>query len=284
MEYKNAIGIAQNLHWFFDEMERSLLDQMAEAGLETVQIIATAESLRYMTLENAEKLLKMTDGKIRITAFWCGWRGPNVWNFTEGPKTLGLVPLEYRKERLEDLKNGAEFARALGVADMATHVGFVPEQPCDPNYQGVVDAVKEIADYCGERGLHFNFETGQETPVTLMRLFSDVGAGNLGVNLDPANLILYGRGNPIDALDIYGDKIRGVHVKDGDYPKGDFHQLGNERVVGEGSVNFPVFLPKLLKNGYKGDLYIEREITGAERADDVKKTIGYIKNIISVAK
>ena len=71
MEYKNAIGIAQNLHWFFDEMERSLLDQMAEAGLETVQIIATAESLRYMTLENAEKLLKMTDGKIRITAFWC---------------------------------------------------------------------------------------------------------------------------------------------------------------------------------------------------------------------
>ncbi len=280
MAYKNAVGIAQNLHWFFDEAEKSFLDQMVEAGLETVQIIATAESLRYMTAENAEKLLKMTEGKIRITSFWCGWRGPNVWNFTEGPQTLGLVPIKYRKERLEDLKNGAEFARLLGVSDMATHVGFVPEQPCDPNYQGVVDAVKEIADYCGERGLHFNFETGQETPVTLMRLFSDVGADNLGVNLDPANLILYGRANPIDALDIYGDKIRGVHVKDGDYPKGDFHKLGNERVVGEGSVNFPVFLPKLLKNGYKGDLYIEREITGAERANDVKKTIDYVRNII----
>ncbi len=280
MVYKNAVGIAQNLHWFFDETEKSFLDQMVEAGLETVQIIATAESLQYMTAANAEKLLKMTDGKIRITSFWCGWRCPNVWNFTKGPQTLGLVPIKYRKERLEDLKNGAEFARALGVFDMATHVGFVPEQPCDPNYQGVVDAVKEIADYCGERNLHFNFETGQETPVTLMRLFSDVGADNLGVNLDPANLILYGRGNPIDALDIYGDKIRGVHVKDGDYPKGDFHKLGNERVVGEGSVNFPVFLPKLLKNGYKGDLYIEREITGAERANDVKKTIDYLRNII----
>ena len=113
-----------------------------------------------------------------------------------------------------------------------------------------------------------------------MRLFSDIGAENLGVNLDPANLILYGRGNPVDAIDIYGSKIRGVHVKDGDYPKDDFYKLGNERVVGEGSVNYPVFLPKLLKSGYKGDLYIEREITGQKRADDIKKTIIYIKSLM----
>ena len=125
-----------------------------------------------------------------------------------------------------------------------------------------------------------NFETGQETPTTLMRLFQDVGADNLGVNLDPANLIMYGRGNPVDAIDIYGDKIRGVHVKDGDYPKDDYHNLGKERVVGEGSVNYPVYLPKLLKSGYKGDLYIEREISGEQQLVDITKTVTYIKKIM----
>ena len=114
-----------------------------------------------------------------------------------------------------------------------------------------------------------------------MRLFSDVGRKNLGVNLEPANLILYGNANPVDALDIYKDKVRGVHVKDGDYPVGDFYNLGKERVVGEGSVNYPVFLPKLLEGGYKGDLYIEREITGKDRCEDIKKTITYIKRLMN---
>lgn len=280
MAYTNKIGIIQNLKWFFDEQERYLLDQMIDAGLETVQVLANDISLDLVTEENAEKLLKMTEGKIEITSFWCGWSGPNVWDFIDGPGTLGLVPDAYRAIRLEELKKGADFAHRLGVHDMATHVGFVPEQPCYSGYRDLVSVVRDIAQYCAKYDISFNFETGQETPVTLMRLFSDVGEENLGVNLDPANLILYGRGNPIDALDIYGDKIRGVHVKDGDYPNGDFHRLGKQKVVGEGSVNFPIFLPKLLKNGYKGDLYIEREITGKERAEDIKKTIKYIKQLM----
>ena len=280
MKYNNSIGIIQNLCHFFNEEEKDLLDQMVDAGLETVQVLANDVSLHLMTEENADKLLKMLDGKLKITSFWGGWSGRNIWNFSEGPTTLGLVPLEFRKQRMIDLKNGADFAKRLGVHDMATHVGFVPENPCDVLYDGLVDTIKEIADYCGERDLNFNFETGQETPVALMRLFADVGRSNLGVNLDPANLILYGKANPIDALDIYGDKVRGIHVKDGNYPSGDFHSLGHEKVVGEGSVNFPVFLPKLLSMGYKGDLYIEREITGVERCEDIKKTIKYVKSLM----
>lgn len=280
MAYNNKIGIIQNLKYFFDEKEKGLLDQMVDAGLQTVQVLVNDESLHLMNDENAEKLLKMLDGKLQVTSFWCGWSGPNVWNFVDGPGTLGLVPEAYRAIRIEELKKGAHFANRLGVRDMATHVGFVPEQPCYQGYRELVAAISHISDYCAQFDISFNFETGQETPVTLMRLFSDVGAENLGVNLDPANLIMYGRANPVDAIDIYGDKVRGVHVKDGDYPKGDFHKLGKERVVGEGSVNYPVFLPKLLKNGYKGDLYIEREITGEERAEDVKKTITYIKTLM----
>jgi sugar phosphate isomerase/epimerase len=92
---------------------------------------------------------------------------------------------------------------------------------------------------------------------------------------------MYGKGNPVDAISIFGDKIRGVHVKDGDYPKGDFYALGNERVVGEGSVNFPVFIPKLLASGYKGDLYIEHEISDRNRFDDVKEVVKFLENFLN---
>lgn len=114
----------------------------------------------------------------------------------------------------------------------------------------------------------------------MMRMIADLENDYVGINLDPANLILYGKGNPVDALDIFGERVRGVHVKDGDYPKGNFYKLGEERVVGEGSVNYPGSLPKLLKNGYKGDLYIEIEISGEQQTKDIIKTIKYVKELM----
>ena len=219
MKNNNPVGIIQNLKYFFDEAEKDLLAQMIDSGIQTVQVLANDESLHLMTEENAEMLLKTLDGKIRITSFWGGWSGKNVWNFTEGPTTLGLVPLEYRKQRMIDLKNGANFAKTLGVHNMATHVGFIPENPCDSAYAGLVDVIKEIADYCGERDLFFNFETGQETPVALMRLFSDVGRKNLGVNLDPANLVNVHNEDPVQAVYNLKDYIVHTHAKDGRWIK-----------------------------------------------------------------
>lgn len=280
MTYTNRIGIIQTIGHFFDEKEAELLNDMQEAGLETIQLLTDAEKFYLLNEENTEKLLKKIDGKLEITSVWCDWRGPAIWDFVDGPGTLGIVPEAYRAVRLEDIKKSIDFAHRLGVKNVATHVGFIPEQPCYSGYRDLVCAVGYLAEYCGKYGINFNFETGQETPVTIMRVISDVGADNLGINLDPANLVMYGRANPVDALDIYGSRINGIHVKDGDYPKGDFYKLGQERVVGEGSVNYPVFLPKLLKSGYQGDLYIEREITGKQRAEDVKKTIKYIKELM----
>ena len=112
-----------------------------------------------------------------------------------------------------------------------------------------------------------------------MRLIKDTGCDNVGINLDPANLILYGKGNPVDSVDIFGEYIRGVHVKDADYTT-DYYHLGNERVVGEGSVNFPVFFSKLLKKGYTGDFIIEREISGEQQTIDIKRTIKYLKELM----
>lgn len=180
---------------------------------------------------------------------------------------------------MEELIKGADFASYLGVKDMATHLGFIPENPSCLEYREVLHAVIHVANYCKSKDIYFNFETGQETPITLMRLLKDTGCDNVGINFDPANLILYGKGNPIDAVGIYGRYIRGVHVKDADYTT-EYYYLGNERVVGEGSVNFPVFLNKLLKNGYTGDLYIEREISGEQQTIDIKRTIKYLDELM----
>lgn len=273
--YNNRIGVIYHLEDLIDNGP----DKLFDLGVECVQL--QVWDINYSTEENANKVLEMLGNKVKVTSVWGGWSGPQKWDFIDGPVTLGLTPPAYRDNRLRELKIHAEFASKVGSPYLTTHMGFMPEQPCYPEYRGIVRAVQYLGEYCKSLGIGLNFETGQETPVTLMRVLKDTGCDNVGINLDPANLIMYGRANPVDALDIFGEFIKGVHLKDGNYPKDDFYKLGKEVLVGTGSVNYPVFLPKLLKNGYMGDLYVEREIPGEQQIIDIKKTIKYVKDIIS---
>lgn len=217
---------------------------------------------------------------VEITALWCGWQGPRAWNFYEGHTTLGLVPADYRFARMETLMEGSDFAKMINVTDVVTHVGFIPENPNDPDYKGTVEAVKYAAQHCKKNGQYFLFETGQETPVTLKRMIQDIGLDNLGINLDPANLLMYGKGNPIDALDVFGEYVRGVHAKDGEYPA-DGRYLGKEKPLGQGRVNFERLIHKLKEVGYKGALTIEREITGEQQIKDIDEAKKLLEGIMS---
>ncbi|WZL78613.1 sugar phosphate isomerase/epimerase [Eubacteriales bacterium mix99] len=232
-----------------------------------------------LTEENASALKGIVGDSITVSSLWVGWPGPKAWNFIDGPATLGLVPREFRYVRMEALKRGARFAKLLGITDITTHVGFLPENPSTTEYREVVIAIRDVASYCESLGLYFNFETGQETPVTLVRTIEDIGLDNLGINLDPANLLLYGKGNPVDSVDIYGDRIRGVHVKDGRYPTNGRH-LGQETPVGEGGVNFPRLLDRLIAHGYQGALTIEREISGPGQKEDIRKAKNILEDIL----
>ena len=156
----------------------------------------------------------------------------------------------------------------IGVVDVVTHVGFLPEVPSTTEYHKLIIALREGAEYRKANGEYFLFETGQERPVTLKRTIEDVGTENLGINLDPANLILYGKANPIDALDVFGEYVRGVHGKDGFYPTNG-KELGKEVKIGDGKVNFPEFIKKLKAVGYDGAITIEREISGDEQTKDI---------------
>lgn len=247
----------------------SEFEKLNQAGIRTCQLCTFEEDFMNDGMAEIVKQAAIIHG-IEITAFWCGWPAPRVWDFYEGPTTLGLVPPAYRYRRLDILLKGSDFAAKLGVSDLITHVGFIPENPNDPDYTGVVHALKHLVKYCRNNGQYFLFETGQETPVTLKRTIEDIGLPNLGVNLDPANLLMYGKANPLDAVDMFGGLIRGVHAKDGEYPAGGKY-LGTEKPLGEGGVNYPVFIEKLKRLNYTGALTIEREITGEERIRDIIK-------------
>jgi sugar phosphate isomerase/epimerase len=193
--------------------------------------------------------------------------------------TLGLVPSAFRHERLKMLMRGADFAVQIGTTDLVTHVGFIPENPNEPEYKSLVAALRYLVRYCQERGLYFLFETGQETPVTLLRTIEDIGLPNLGINLDPANLILYGKANPVDALDVFGKYVRGVHAKDGLYPTTG-SELGKEVPLGEGKVNFPALVAKLLSLGVPEALTIEREISGEAQIRDILMAKNLLESLI----
>ena len=163
--------------------------QVHENGFETCQICCWNGA--WLTDEAADRIRALCETyHVEISTFWCGWSGPGVWDFAEGPLTLGLVPPEYRFARMEELKRGSDFAKRLGTENIATHVGFLPEVSGSGEYRSVVAALKHVAHYVKANGQYFLFETGQETPVTLLRTIEDIGTDNLGINLDPANLIL----------------------------------------------------------------------------------------------
>lgn len=253
--------------------------KLTSMGLNTCQLAAWDESL--FTPQVAERLRQASlDQGVEITALWCGWGGPAIWNLVDGPNTLGLVPPTYRYERMRTLLKGAAFAQEINVVDVVTHVGFIPENPNEPEYSALISALRYLVANFAKRGRYFLFETGQETPVVLLRTLEDIGMKNTGINLDPANLILYGKGNPVDALDVFGMYIRGVHVKDGCYPTTG-RQLGEEKAMGEGKVNFPRLLAGLKSLGYTGALTIEREISGEQQIKDIHTAIGLLKNYLN---
>ena len=210
----------------------------------------------------------IANADFRITTLWAGWSGPCEWNFTAGPATIGLVPAAYRFQRLQELKNASDFAEKIGVSLVATHVGFLPENPDDPDFNGTVAALRNLCQYMKAKKQFFLFETGQETPVTMLRTIQAIGTDNIGINFDTANLLLYGKGNALDALDVFGQYVMDTHIKDGFYPT-DGMKLGRQVPVGEGKANVGAVVRKLDEIGYTGTFTIEREITGEQQTRDI---------------
>lgn len=262
-----------------EEVPGPALKRVRDLAFETCQLDCWHVELYTRQNEVAVRDAAAETG-VRITALWSGYPGPHEWTIVEGPRTIGFLPEKWRKIRIKALKRAADFAVACNIPAIVTHIGFVPEDPNYPLYRRIVSATRQVAVHCRKRGIELWLETGQETPTTLLRTIQDVAAPNLWINLDPANLIMYGKANPVDALDVFGKYVRGAHAKDGLYPT-EGRTLGREVPIGKGKVNFPVLIPKLYELGYKGALTIEREIEGPRQTRDIKRSRKYLRTLIT---
>jgi sugar phosphate isomerase/epimerase len=215
-----------------------------------------------------------------VTAF-CAYTGENYADIPTVQKTVGFIPRATRAEREKRTHDVSDFARELGIPSIAAHIGFVPEDSSNDDYQSVLGLVRRVCDHAAKNHQTFALETGQESAETLLSFFIDVNRPNLAINFDPANMILYGSGDPIEALGTLAAHVVSVHCKDGDWPpKGSPDALGQEKPLGQGAVGMERFVDKLKSIGFKGPLNIEREEPDqAQRLRDIAMGVKLLEKL-----
>jgi sugar phosphate isomerase/epimerase len=194
-------------------------------------------------------------------------------------KTGGFGDPALRAERIDRFKWALDRTRELGLTDLMLHAGFIPEVG-DPARKPFLDTLAKVSQFAAEKGIKVGFETGQETSTLLRRTLDDLKCPNLGVNFDPANMLLYDKDDPIAAVERLAPDIRSVHVKDANRPKVT-GEWGEEVPLGKGQTDTKKFLLTLKKVGYKGPLFIEREVGNQQqRFDDIAHGVRYIREVL----
>lgn len=247
------------------------LEVARDLGVPTIQLHAPSQATR--TSENARAFLdRLRELGITLTAVFGGFEGESYADIPTVHRTVGLVPPETRAARTQEMKEIADFAGLLGVDTVALHLGAVPDDATEPLYADVVAVTRDVCDHCHKLNQNLHLETGQESAETLLRFIGDVERDNLFVNFDPANMILYGAGEPIAALKQVGRFVKSVHMKDAKWADKPGEEWGTEVPLGEGDVGVETYLRTLAEFGYTGPLTIEREI--AQEPDRQKAEIG----------
>jgi sugar phosphate isomerase/epimerase len=213
-----------------------------------------------------------------ITVF-AAYDGEDYADIPTVQRTVGFIPPATRAEREARTLAVSDFAARIGVGSIACHVGFVPEDPAHPDYIAVREVVRRVCDHAARHGQTFALETGQEPAPVLAAFLADAARPNLRINFDPANLILYGSGEPLAALRQLALHVVSVHCKDGDWPPACVPgALGKERPLGKGSVGIPAFVQTLREIGFTGPLNVERECEDqSERWRDIADAVALLR-------
>ena len=250
---------------------------LADCGIDSCQLVFKPA---VYTKEDA-KIIKSAaqNSNIEISAQFVGFRDDFcMWDNYYDYINSGLNSPLFAASRIEYVLSAIPFMCELGVSDMVLHAGHVPNDPFSDSYARILAASALIASRLKPHNMNLLFETGAESPISLLRLIRDIGSGNCYVNLDTGNLIMYGFGNPVDAITTFGGLIRNTHFKDG-LPPTDPDRLGSEVRIGEGNVDFPKVVSLLKKIGYDRYVTIEREIGGDEQKRDILCALEYIKEL-----
>ena len=257
-------------------------DVVKELGIPSIQLHAPHKNTR--TQEAADAFLaKCSDAGVTITCVFGGFEGESYADIETTARTVGLVPEETRAARMQEMKEISDFAKLLGVDAVGLHIGFVPEDTASASYQNLLETTRELLDHVKANGQNVHLETGQETADHLLHFIADVERDNLYINFDPANMILYGTGEPIEALRKVGKHVRSVHCKDATWAAEDRRgkDWGCEVALGDGDVGMEAYLRTLQDIGYDGPLTIEREIPEepAQQKADIGKAVELLEDL-----
>ena len=217
----------------------------------------------------------------RVVSGMFGTIGEDYTTMETIRRTGGIVPDEHWEANQRVSRKAAAKARELGLTLVSFHAGFLPHDMESAGFRKLADRVEVVAGIFGDQGIDLLFETGQETADDLWAFFDHLearGVANLGVNFDPANMILYDKGDPIEALRRLLPRVRSIHIKDA-VRTGTPGEWGTEAVVGEGQVDWPAFVRVLAQGGYAGDLHVERE-WGDDRVGDARTAIQVIEQVM----
>lgn len=256
------------------------LEVAHELKIPTVQVHAPHQRTR--TPQMAKQFLERCRAfGVEVTCVFGGFDGESYADIPTTARTVGLVPEATRAARLAEMTEISDFAKLLGCRAVGLHVGFVPQDRQGTSYKGLVAATRDLLDHVHGNDQNLHLETGQESADHLLEFIHDVGRDNLFINFDPANMILYGSGEPIEALRKVGHLVRSVHCKDAKWAAADKRgkEWGCEVSLGSGDVGMERYLRTLLELGYRGPLTIEREIPNDR--EQQKRDIGTAAQLLT---
>lgn len=253
-----------------------LVEQVKRLGLTHIQLALTP----ILFLDDKQKFRELThlaNAGMTLTGGMMAFPGEDYSSIDAIRRTGGFVPNDQWPLRKRLAAQGAKLAAELGMKAIGTHVGFVP-RPGEGGYDEMLARVREVAGAFARSGIDLHMETGQEPAEELLHFLRDLNAPNVAINFDPANMILYGAGDPIEAIDLLGQHVRHVHVKDATASSEPGKAWGEEVPFGSGQVGAKRFVDALKRAGYTGPLVIERE-AGTDRLGDVQKAIDTLRQL-----
>lgn len=274
----NPVSFAEQLavcSWSLQPTDpRDLVEKVSRTGLNTIQI--ALDPLLAKPLVWGEIGETVSSAGMRLVSGMFGTIGEDYSSLESIRRTGGLVPDATWEANWENIQKHAQVAEALGLPLVTFHAGFLPANDTDPKFPILIDRLRRVADLFGERGIELGLETGQETAHTLEHFLQELDRPNVGVNFDPANMLIYNTGDPIESLVLLLPRLKQCHIKDASRPA-ESDDKGREEPVGVGEVNWRLFLITLRKARYEGSLVIERE-RGDNRIADIRRAAELVRN------
>ena len=255
---------------------QDLISKLQATGLKRVQLALDPLRKDPAVWGQTQNLFKQNN--ITLVSGMFGCEGEDYSTLDSIRRTGGVAPDHTWEANRANIRATVPLARQLGLKLVTFHAGFLPHDETDPAFAKMLGRLTEVADIFHSANMVLVFETGQETAPVLVQLLKKLNRPNVGVNFDPANMLLYDKGNPIEALRLLAPWIRSVHIKDAVRTQKP-GTWGQEVPVGTGEVDWPAFFEALQQAGYRGDFVIERE-AGGRRLDDIRTACAVVEKAV----